>query len=371
MLTKISFAADISPFQHNRILNRDWASRFPGALWGPALVEELGNDFEVVTGDVALSHVKTGFWLPSDVLVIQHMADPISIELTRLGCTPQVITTFESPLYAGSFFDNLPAYANSFKHQVFFRGSFNKLSCAGRQVPVSFPSFSYGDTTADLVPWQSRELMVAIFSNKYVILPNWNQGFGDFCWRFPRFLYHYLRGNRVASNLPLHQIQLQDRRLELVIHFLRREKLKLFGGGWERFDRIPPSKRKELLNLLSPGDRKIEDKIDHLKNFKFCLCLENCSYPGYVTEKIIDCLVAGVIPLYQGAPDVTDFIPKDCFIDISEEMDLTKLENRLDQISEVEGMKMIQAGQDFLRSSQAYPFSYQGFAGKIAELLKD
>ena len=112
-------------------------------------------------------------------------------------------------------------------------------------------------------------------------------------------------------------------------------------------------------------------KKDLIKNYKFSFCPENSIYPGYVTEKIIDCLVAGVIPLYQGAPDVTDFIPKDCFIDISEEMDLTKLENRLDQISEVEGIKMIQAGQDFLRSSQAYPFSYQGFARKIAELLKD
>ena len=115
----------------------------------------------------------------------------------------------------------------------------------------------------------------------------------------------------------------------------------------------------------------MDECVEMYKPYKFALVFESYDLPGYVTEKIIDCLVAGVIPLYQGAPDVTDFIPKDCFIDISHEMDLTKLENRLDQISEVEGMKMIQVGQEFLRSSQAYPFSYQGFAGKIAELLKD
>ena len=76
---------------------------------------------------------------------------------------------------------------------------------------------------------------------------------------------------------------------------------------------------------MSSSDRKIDDKISCLREFRFCLCLENCSYPGYVTEKIIDCLVAGVIPLYQGAPDIAEFIPAECFIDISQYSDLGEL----------------------------------------------
>jgi hypothetical protein len=34
-----------------------------------------------------------------------------------------------------------------------------------------------------------------------------------------------------------------------------------------------------------------------------------------VTEKIFDCFAAGTIPIYWGASNVEDYIPKDCFID--------------------------------------------------------
>ena len=36
---------------------------------------------------------------------------------------------------------------------------------------------------------------------------------------------------------------------------------------------------------------------------------------GYVTEKIFNCFAAGCVPIYWGAPNVTDYIPKNCFID--------------------------------------------------------
>jgi hypothetical protein len=36
---------------------------------------------------------------------------------------------------------------------------------------------------------------------------------------------------------------------------------------------------------------------------------------GYITEKIFDCLAAGVIPVYWGAHNITDFVPANCFID--------------------------------------------------------
>lgn len=36
---------------------------------------------------------------------------------------------------------------------------------------------------------------------------------------------------------------------------------------------------------------------------------------GYITEKIFDCFFPGVIPIYWGAENVTDYIPQDTFID--------------------------------------------------------
>ena len=64
-----------------------------------------------VTGDVALSHVQSGYWSSKDVLVVQHTSDPICMDLVQAGCTPHVVTCFESPLYAGSFYDDLETYS--------------------------------------------------------------------------------------------------------------------------------------------------------------------------------------------------------------------------------------------------------------------
>lgn len=59
-----------------------------------------------------------------------------------------------------------------------------------------------------------------------------------------------------------------------------------------------------------------EDKIETLSNFVFNLCFDNYNAEGYITEKIIDCFYAGTIPLYLGAPDITDYVPENTFINV-------------------------------------------------------
>lgn len=63
--------------------------------------------------------------------------------------------------------------------------------------------------------------------------------------------------------------------------------------------------------ILPRGDQSVEAKFDFLNSYKFNLCFENSSYPGYVTEKLYDALCAKTIPIYWGSPSVeTDFNPK-------------------------------------------------------------
>jgi hypothetical protein len=107
-----------------------------------------------------------------------------------------------------------------------------------------------------------------------------------------------------------------------------------------------------------------------MSNYKFAVCFENVSYPGYVTEKIIDCLVAGVIPLYSGAPDVTDFIPENTFINMRPFNSFQRLDEYMQNLSNQTAMKMIIAGRDFLTSPTARLHSFEGFAEFLLELLK-
>jgi len=55
----------------------------------------------------------------------------------------------------------------------------------------------------------------------------------------------------------------------------------------------------------------VKDKIPWFEGYKFNITFENCSHPGYTTEKILHALVANTIPIYWGNPLVAkDFNPK-------------------------------------------------------------
>ncbi|XP_078434669.1 fucosyltransferase 13 isoform X2 [Wolffia australiana] len=58
---------------------------------------------------------------------------------------------------------------------------------------------------------------------------------------------------------------------------------------------------------------------DHLhcamSHYKFVLAVENTATESYVTEKLFYALDAGAVPVYFGAPDVTNFVPPDSIID--------------------------------------------------------
>jgi Glycosyltransferase family 10 (fucosyltransferase) C-term/Fucosyltransferase, N-terminal len=69
---------------------------------------------------------------------------------------------------------------------------------------------------------------------------------------------------------------------------------------------------------LSDGSGQ-EGRLATLARYKFTLAFENSIAPDYVTEKFFDPLIAGSVPVYLGAPNVTDFAPGDrCFIDVTE-----------------------------------------------------
>lgn len=49
---------------------------------------------------------------------------------------------------------------------------------------------------------------------------------------------------------------------------------------------------------------KVEDKIPFLEPYKFTIAFENASYPGYVTEKIYEPMIARSMPIYWGSPTI-------------------------------------------------------------------
>ena len=54
--------------------------------------------------------------------------------------------------------------------------------------------------------------------------------------------------------------------------------------------------------------------ISIYSQYKFIICFENSKTDGYVTEKIFNVFLSGSIPIYDGAPNVTDYIISGSFI---------------------------------------------------------
>lgn len=111
---------------------------------------------------------------------------------------------------------------------------------------------------------------------------------------------------------------------------------------------------------------RVLSKIKTLKNYKFCICYENMkNVEGYITEKIFDVFISGTVPIYWGAKNITQFIPKKCFIsrqDFKSDLELYKF---LKTITKDQYNIYIENIKEFLVGPQAYLFSKEHFINTL------
>ena len=93
---------------------------------------------------------------------------------------------------------------------------------------------------------------------------------------------------------------------------------------------------------------------------------------GDITEKIIDSFVNGCVPIYWGADNILEYVPKECFIDrrcfkSTKEVDEFLLTITPKQFSEYQNNIA-----QFLKSDSAKKFSFDHFVSTIvAEITRD
>ncbi|HVA66587.1 MAG TPA: glycosyltransferase family 10 [Elusimicrobiota bacterium] len=178
-------------------------------------------------------------------------------------------------------------------------------------------------------------------------------------------------------------LELYSRRVEAVRWFEKNhpEDFDLYGGGWDDRPTLK-SAAKALLNFAPeriferkfPSYRgRVESKNAALQKYKFAICYENArGIPGYITEKIIDCLAAGCVPVYWGAPNIADHIPKEAFIDFTSFSGYESLYRYLRNMPENEYAGYLDAGKNFLTGEKGRAFSAEFFANQVsARILED
>lgn len=52
--------------------------------------------------------------------------------------------------------------------------------------------------------------------------------------------------------------------------------------------------------------QRVADKLTFIEPYKFTIAFENSSYPGYVSEKIVEPMIVNSLPIYWGSPKIDD-----------------------------------------------------------------
>ncbi len=119
-----------------------------------------------------------------------------------------------------------------------------------------------------------------------------------------------------------------------------------------------------------PGGFSGDEKIDVMKNYKFSICFENTKeINGYITEKIFSCFGAGCVPIYWGASNIDQFIPKECYIDYRDFTSREELYQFMKTMPEYVYEQYIENIRAFLDSEEAQVFSPEHFGNLIYEAV--
>jgi len=178
-------------------------------------------------------------------------------------------------------------------------------------------------------------------------------------------------------------------RIKALNYFLYNNSIDLFGYDWHKISRnivrnsitsiLWAIKNQSLARLKDIyNSRNIReqlkaigysmDKYSTLSNYRYAICYESMGIDGFITEKIFDCFFSGTIPIYLGAPDIYNYVPKNTFIDKRLFKNYKELGKYLDGLDESQYNFYRQNIRDFISSKAFSPFKKESFAERF---LKD
>ena len=305
---------------------------------------------QLVTSDIFLSLPNPP---PGAIFISVHTASQATNRLMRAGARPAVIFGYENPLYACRFYFNLKSYTRNYGHAFVWRGAKDRLP----------PGVIFHDAAYRPHAYTQSESIRSNFSQKkFLAIVSRNHRLHKL-----RKLYVWTM-NRIRPLPTLLERDLYLDRLEALDYFSKNSEIDLYGAGWTKPVKYTGGHFSASIQKSYRG--YVRDKLATLRNYKFCLCFENVVFGGLVSEKIIDCLFAGCLPIYFGAPDITDYIPSNVFIDLRNFKDYQELNIYLKNMNEKTYGQYLENINRFTRSKEGYNFTQEKFARDLIKTFK-
>lgn len=89
-------------------------------------------------------------------------------------------------------------------------------------------------------------------------------------------------------------------------------------------------------------EKPIEHKITGLKHYMFSIVVENSIENDYFTEKLIDCFLAGTIPIYCGTKNVSKYFDQKGIVFFDGDEDLPNILSKIDSVYYQRNIEAIQ-----------------------------
>lgn len=174
----------------------------------------------------------------------------------------------------------------------------------------------------------------------------------------PRFFTNFKRQNE--KNINLMERALFAERIKAIEFFRKINGFDLYGWGWDK--NLPRALRRIETEVKRIYRGPLEFKYPKLSEYNFAIAFENNITPGFIGEALFDCFYTGTIPIYLGAPDIQDYIPRDCFIDMRDFKNYKELNHFLHSLNGSDIEKYRENARTFLMSDKFKPFSKEYFA---------
>ena len=190
-----------------------------------------------------------------------------------------------------------------------------------------------------------------------------------------------LNYNRRARH---HWHELYSERLRALEFFSRYDEIDMYGLAWDRapyvvgdtwipgtltrmhrwyLEHVPGVKRhgrwQPVIDKTWRGAAK--NKYETQSGYTFTICYENMELPGWLNENIFDCFLVGTVPVFLGPPDITDYVPAECFIDKRQFASYDDLRAFLKARTAKDVRRYKEAARAYLGSEQYRPFRPESF----------
>ena len=339
-------------FVRNELFNRDSRHNLDGNLEAYFHLREVfqSKGIEVHTGDYLVRGEKVN---KTNVYFSLGIFKNYKTLAKRNDVVLSGFFTFEAPIVQPSTYRELPTISKYFKRIYCYAPSeaLSRFGCQGLQFHKFHIPYTQGSIFEDL--WSKRE-------RKFLNLLNWNR----------------------LARMPWQELYTE--RLRALEFFSQYDEIDLYGLGWDRppaivgetripytFTRIHQYIRENVPFVpYHPYEKVIrkvyrgvaESRYEVQSNYDFTICYENMMLPGWLNENIFDCFLVGSVPIYLGPPDITEYVPAECFIDKREFATYPELRSFLKSLSGKEIQRYRENARDFVSSEKFHPFKKESFA---------